>query len=99
VLGLFWVIHHRLFRLIIRSDFTLLWLNLLLLMCIAFLPFPTELMAEYPQHQFSIVFYASSMAVTGLVLAALWFYTREFSSRVSMNCLLPEPLSAGQFVG
>ena len=31
-------------------------------------------MAEYPQHQFSIVFYASSMAVTGLVLAALWFY-------------------------
>jgi uncharacterized membrane protein len=43
-------------------------------MCIAFLPFPTELMAEYPQHQFSIVFYASSMAVTGLVLAALWFY-------------------------
>ena len=74
VLGLFWVVHHRLFRLIVRSDFTLLWLNLLLLMCIAFLPFPTELMAEYPQHQFSIVFYASSMAVTGLVLAALWFY-------------------------
>jgi uncharacterized membrane protein len=74
VLGLFWVVHHRIFRLIIRSDFTLLWLNLLLLMCIAFLPFPTELMAEYPRHQFSIVFYASSMAVTGLVLAALWFY-------------------------
>ncbi len=43
-------------------------------MCIAFLPFPTELMVEYGQQQFSIVFYASSMAVTGLVLAALWFY-------------------------
>jgi uncharacterized membrane protein len=74
VIGLFWVAHHRLFRHIVRSDFTLLWLNLLLLMCIAFLPFPTELMAEHGQHQFSIVFYASSMAVTGLVLAPLWFY-------------------------
>ena len=74
VLGLFWVVHHRIFRHIIRSDFGLLWLNLLFLMCIAFLPFPTELMAEYSRHQFSIVFYVSSMAVTGLVLAALWFY-------------------------
>ena len=74
VIGLFWVAHHRLFRHIVCSDFTLLWLNLLFLMCIAFLPFPTELMAEHGQHQFSIVFYASSMAVTGLVLAALWFY-------------------------
>jgi uncharacterized membrane protein len=74
VIGLFWVVHHRIFRLIIRADFTLLWLNLLLLMCIVFLPFPTELIAEHGQNQFSIVFYAVCMTVTGLVLAALWFY-------------------------
>jgi uncharacterized membrane protein len=45
VIGLFWIVHHWIFRLIVRTDFTRLWLNLLLLR-IVFLPFPTELLAE-----------------------------------------------------
>jgi uncharacterized membrane protein len=36
----FWVIHHLAFRLIARYDLRLIWLNLLLLMFLAFLPFP-----------------------------------------------------------
>ena len=74
VIGLFWIVHHRIFRLIVRSDFTLLWLNLLLLMCIVFLPFPTELLAEHGQNLFAVVFYAVCMTVTSLTLAGLWFY-------------------------
>ena len=41
VIGIFWMAHHRIFRYVARMDQGLLWLNLLFLMCIAFLPYPT----------------------------------------------------------
>src|SRR5690349_16791280 len=40
VIARFWVTHHLAFQLIARNDATLVWLNLLLLMLVAFLPFP-----------------------------------------------------------
>jgi uncharacterized membrane protein len=42
-----WINHHRMFRLIHRSDHTLLLLNGLLLLLIALVPFATALLAEY----------------------------------------------------
>src|SRR5579863_9784914 len=41
VIARFWVIHHGSFQLIVRYDDALVWLNLLLLLFVAFLPFPT----------------------------------------------------------
>lgn len=38
--GIYWVAHHNSFHSIQRSDRTLLWLNIQLLMCIVFIPFP-----------------------------------------------------------
>lgn len=40
IVGIYWVAHHNSFHYIERSDRTLLWLNLLLLLCIVFIPFP-----------------------------------------------------------
>ena len=39
--------HHTRFRFIERSNHILLFLNTLFLMCVAFIPFPTALLAEY----------------------------------------------------
>src|SRR5215813_10137818 len=47
VIARFWVTHHLAFRLIARYDATLVWLNLLLLMLVAFLPFPTAVLGEH----------------------------------------------------
>jgi uncharacterized membrane protein len=74
VIGLFWVGHHRLFRYIVRFDDRLLWLNLALLLCIAFLPFPTALVGEHEGNRVAVVFYACSMAVTGAASASVWRY-------------------------
>lgn len=46
VIGSLWGSHHRKFRYINRYDGRLVWLNLLLLMVIAFIPFPTSVLAE-----------------------------------------------------
>src|SRR5262245_51851897 len=45
--GIMWVNHHRLFTLIGRVDHWLLMLNLLLLLMICIVPFPTAVVSEY----------------------------------------------------
>lgn len=45
-IGIMWVNHHRLFNHIRRSDNLLLFLNLLLLLGVTTVPFPTELLAN-----------------------------------------------------
>src|SRR5437870_4075423 len=50
-IGIMWINHHRLFTHIKRIDNTLLVLNLLLLLVIVFIPFPTALVAQqYAAH-------------------------------------------------
>ena len=47
VIGIMWVNHHRIFHMLKAVDRPLLFINLLLLMFIAAVPFPTALLAEY----------------------------------------------------
>ena len=46
-IGIMWVNHHRLFNHIRRSDNRLMFLNLLLLLGVTFVPFPTSLLAAH----------------------------------------------------
>src|SRR6266568_6692942 len=46
-IGIMWVNHHTIFRHFARVDRPLLLLNILLLMLIAFVPFPTRVVAEH----------------------------------------------------
>ena len=46
-----WIEHHRVFRLIKAYDNGLLVRNLLMLLTVSFIPFPTALFSEYPWSQ------------------------------------------------
>jgi len=70
----YWMAHHSIFRVIRGYDRGLMWLNSLFLMCIAFLPFPTALLSEYSDEQLVVVIYAGSLAITRLLLSAVWWY-------------------------
>jgi uncharacterized membrane protein len=74
IIGSYWVAHHRDFQYIKRFDRRLIWINLLLLMLVAFLPFPTAMLGNYPAQQITVTFYAASLALVGLVKALLWWY-------------------------
>ena len=43
IIGLYWVIHHNSMHAIKKTDRGFLWLNILLLLCVSFIPFPTSL--------------------------------------------------------
>jgi uncharacterized membrane protein len=74
VIALNWIFHHRRFRVIVRYDSTLIWLNLLFLLFIAAVPFPTSLLAEYAPHPAAITFYAGIVTLTTGFGAATWAY-------------------------
>ena len=73
VVGIFWVSHHRLFETVRESDRLTLYVNLLFLMTICFIPFPTGVIAHYGQLTTAVVFYAATMAFSGFMLAILWW--------------------------
>jgi TMEM175 potassium channel family protein len=72
-IGTFWMAHHRRFQFIKRHDRGLLVLNLLFLMVIAFVPFPTSVISE-SGNRTATIFYALTMTVAGLMLTAIWWY-------------------------
>ena len=80
VIGFIWIGHHRKFRFIKRYDNNLLLLNLVLLMVIAFIPFPASVISEYGNRT-ATIFYALVMALAGLLSAALWEYS-SFHNRL-----------------
>lgn len=74
VIGVIWLNHHTLFHFLKSIDRTTLTINLLLLMCVAFIPYSTKLISEYGQLQPVVMFYGLSLALTGVVYNWLWFY-------------------------
>ena len=74
VIGLFWLGHHGLFRYIVALDRPLIGLNLLFLGTIAFLPYPTQVLADYGDRPSVVIFYAACAGVAGLAEGAIWVY-------------------------
>jgi uncharacterized membrane protein len=74
VIGVFWLAHHRMFSMIRGFDRRLALLNLLFLMTIAFLPFPTALIGEYISLTPAAVLYGASLVATSATANLLWAY-------------------------
>lgn len=75
--GVVWSNHHTMFHHIRKSDHVLLVLNLLLLMCIAVLPFTTALLSEFARSNLSDLrmaafTYSAVLAVAGVFFVLIW---------------------------
>lgn len=74
IIGLIWIHHHRVFRLLAHADNTLVTLNLLLMLGVLIVPFPTALLAAYPYERVSAVLYTSVVAANALLFYLMWWY-------------------------
>ena len=83
LVGIYWLMHHTIFHYIRSGDRTLTWLCLIFLMFIAFIPFPTGLLVEYPEEIITILIYGGAHTICGLSLAAIWFYATSGRRLVS----------------
>jgi len=79
VIGIIWVNHHTVFELVGRVDRIVLFLNLLLLMSVAAIPFTTSLLSEYllaggANARTAALVYSAVMLAMSCGFAALYTY-------------------------
>ena len=76
-ISIMWINHHRLFKLIKRSDHLLMVFNSMLLLGVTFVPFPTALLADYfgqPDERVAAVIYSGTSIVIAVLFNVLWRY-------------------------
>jgi TMEM175 potassium channel family protein len=76
IIGIIWVNHHSMFTAVRRVDRPALFTNLVLLLFVSVLPFPTRLLAEYltaaRNSHIAAAVYSVNMFVMGAAFTALW---------------------------
>jgi uncharacterized membrane protein len=77
-IGIIWVNHHAVLERIRVVNRPLLFMNLLFLMAVAAIPFPTALLADYLREghdeRLAAAVYGGTMAVMGVTFGATWAY-------------------------
>lgn len=96
--GIFWVAHHQFFRTLQKTTRGLLWLNLIFLFLVCFVPFPASVMSEFPDNKTSVVFFGITVLFTSFLLIVLrwyaWIKHKEISD-VSDDATIRQALGRG----
>ncbi|TDW18886.1 putative membrane protein [Kribbella kalugense] len=79
ILGIMWVNHHSMFRQIKRADRGLMFLNLLLLLWVTLLPFPTSMFAEHLEDDsinasVAAAVYSANLTLAAIAFSAIWWH-------------------------
>jgi len=76
-IGIMWLNHHTVLAQVERADRRFLLANIGLLLCIAFVPFPTRLVAEHIRGEGArdaALAYGFTMVATAIMFSVTWFY-------------------------
>jgi len=80
VVGLYWTVHRRVLRGVVRTDGAAASVNLLLLLLVCLVPFSAALLSHYGDLATAVVLYASNLALIGVFTLGLrirtWQYLR-----------------------
>ena len=74
VIGAYWVGHHRIYGMIAKWNYGLIWRNVAFLLTIAFIPFTTAFFSENATRTVPMVFYAFVFALAGAMQVVQWRY-------------------------
>lgn len=85
VIGYYWLNHHAIFGMIERLNSTVVWINLILLISVSFLPFSVDLYGDFPNVPSVVIFYSINVAIVGYLIAFLWWYVSHNHRLVNSN--------------
>ena len=84
-IGIIWVNHHTVLDQLRNADRTFLFINVFFLLCIAFIPFPTRLLATYVRTddgQAAAVLYGITLTTTAVFFNLMWRYALGAGGRL-----------------
>jgi uncharacterized membrane protein len=79
-IGVIWVNHHTVFGQVERVDRQFLLINVIFLMFVAFIPFPTGLVATHFRGsglESAALAYGATLTMTAIAFNTLWFYAEK----------------------
>jgi uncharacterized membrane protein len=89
VIGIMWLNHHTIFNHLDHIDRGMFYRNLLLLMTVVFIPYPTgvfgEALRQHAGAKTAAIFYSAVLTVNALAWSALWLH-----ASVGRRLLLPD---------
>lgn len=76
VIGIYWVVHHRMFGYVVNYNQRLLWLNLFFLLAVVLMPFSSGFYSEYVVRQMKIpvLLYICNITFLGIMGLVIWNY-------------------------
>lgn len=74
IIGVYWVGHQYYFRWIKEIDGIFTWLNILFLLLVSFIPFPTSLLGDYPFRQIPVTIYGLNLLAVNIVSFIMILY-------------------------
>jgi uncharacterized membrane protein len=84
-IGIIWVNHHNVLRQLRGADRTFLFINVFFLLCVAFIPFPTRLLATYVRTgdgRAAAVAYGVTLTATAVFFNLMWRYAIAHGGRL-----------------
>lgn len=85
VIGYYWLCHHGIFGMLSRFNSVIVWMNLVFLIFLSFIPFPVDLYGEYMYEPMVVVFYSGALALVGYMLVVMWVYATHNFRLISRN--------------
>jgi uncharacterized membrane protein len=82
IIASFWLSHHRQFHFVRTVDPHLLWINIILLISIVFIPFSTDLAGDYPDVWIAVLLFHINILIVGL----LFVYHIHYISKSGHLC-------------
>lgn len=87
----YWLVHHRILRLVQYVDERLIWINLLLLFFIVLIPFSTSISGDYSNVTEAVLFFHFNLLICSLLLTLLWIYVHRHREELGPDQKEPEP--------
>ncbi len=66
IVVLYWVVHHRVSHLVRSVNGPLIWLNMIWLLFVSVIPFPTALLGRYPLQQIPVIVYGVDLILANV---------------------------------
>lgn len=74
LIGLYWMAHHTSFQNIARIDGRFIWLNIILMLFVSFMPFPAYLLGKYPMEKVPLMIYGINLIMANLMAFLMTLY-------------------------
>lgn len=88
ILGIFWLRHQIQFKYLESVNFTILFINIFILLLTGFVPFSVELLKEYPDYNLPFMIYSLNLCLISLLLLFQWYYISNHD-KISNKILNP----------